>query len=347
MVADGGGSHVRSGWRRDQGGSLELKEGTGGILAMCSCGEFLEIYKEDVTFRLQSPEAIDPERTNPNVPFVAMVSEQIGCSNAIIARVLLQGRDILDAAFLPRSIDKDLVTLCLHEIKEALIACYKASEVVVGHVARISEEIGARGVEYDPGGRALPSLPQVPDLEAHSTQYLISAKRAIAAICRLPPLFTPLDRTDNNFDHLGDRLAKILSDDDPLLKFIRGRADLIRYLIALRNGQEHPKPDTRTDIRNYRLQADGTLAPPTWSVSDHPPAAIALEMPTGIERLIEVAEGLLIYLVDWQLDTRLPYLLEELADEEVDPEKPIRFRLTLAGSALRGFGESRQGSDGS
>ena len=59
---------------RDAAGSLELAGGTGGITAMCSCDEFLEVYKEDMTFRVKSPESVDPGRTNPNAPFVAAVA---------------------------------------------------------------------------------------------------------------------------------------------------------------------------------------------------------------------------------------------------------------------------------
>jgi hypothetical protein len=91
---------------RDQGGSIELKEGTGGILATCPCDDFLEIYKKDVTFRLETPETIDPARTNPNAPMVAAVSDRIGCADPVIARVLLQGRDIIESAFLVAPVDK-------------------------------------------------------------------------------------------------------------------------------------------------------------------------------------------------------------------------------------------------
>src|SRR5437868_6201755 len=80
---------------RDLGGSISLEEGTGGIVAMLDCGDFLEIYKQDITFRFETPDTIDPDRTNPNAPFAAMVSEKIGTSNPIIARVVLQGQDLL------------------------------------------------------------------------------------------------------------------------------------------------------------------------------------------------------------------------------------------------------------
>ncbi len=57
---------VKSKLPRDSAGRLDLHGGTGGITEACSCGEFLEVYKEDMTFRIRTPESIDPSRTNPN-----------------------------------------------------------------------------------------------------------------------------------------------------------------------------------------------------------------------------------------------------------------------------------------
>jgi hypothetical protein len=57
---------------RDTGGSIEITEGTGPIPAMISTGELLEIFKVDKTFRVATPESIDPERTNPNAPFYGL-----------------------------------------------------------------------------------------------------------------------------------------------------------------------------------------------------------------------------------------------------------------------------------
>jgi hypothetical protein len=50
---------------RDQGGKFEITEGTGPIRAMISTGEHLEIYKVDKTFRVETPEKIDP---GPQLP---------------------------------------------------------------------------------------------------------------------------------------------------------------------------------------------------------------------------------------------------------------------------------------
>jgi hypothetical protein len=170
---------------RDRGGNINLTEGTGGILAMCPCDRFLEIYKRDMTFRIETPETIDPERTNPNAPMVATVADRLGCAHPIVARVLLQGRDILDLAILSSAVDKAAVVGKLHAIKEALVACHKAADQVAQHVAAADERWAASQATSQPAQRVIPSLPQVPDLELTVTQFLISAKRAIGVVCGL------------------------------------------------------------------------------------------------------------------------------------------------------------------
>lgn len=314
---------------RDEAGSIELREGTGPIVSMCPCDGFLEIYKQDTTFRFQTPEDIDPERTNPNAPFAAAVTDSVGSANPIIARVLLQGREIVQTALFVDPVDKQAVILTLHQIKEALVACYKASIAVESGVENVIKQLGANGLQSAGRGRVLPSVPQVADLENHTTQFLISAKRTIKSICDLVPLFVQLDRSDSNFDHLGNRLARILGEVDPLTIFVREYANVSRYLIELRNSQEHPRPEKTTRIENFRIQADGSLREPVWYVTGESPRSIHLEMPAAVDRLIEMAEWALIHLVDYRLDSKWPWVLEHVPDAQIDSSCPIRYRLTM------------------
>lgn len=89
---------------------------------MCSCGEFLEIYKIDKTFQVKSPESIDPKETNPNAMCVTSPVADVGSANPVVARVLLQGHEILKAAAFDHKINKEAVTKQLHSCKELLLA---------------------------------------------------------------------------------------------------------------------------------------------------------------------------------------------------------------------------------
>lgn len=137
---------------RDSAGSLDLHGGTGSITAMCSCGEFLEVYKEDVTFRVKTPETIDPGRTNPNAPFVAAIADTVGSSHPAVARILLQRRDIVEAVVFERQIDKAAVVKELYQCKESIIACDTVARRVASSVDRIIQDINTGGVNRDSGG---------------------------------------------------------------------------------------------------------------------------------------------------------------------------------------------------
>src|SRR5437867_9869230 len=137
---------------RDSALSIELQEGTGGITAMCPCGDFMEVYKEDTTFRIRTPESIDPDRTNPNARAVAAVSDNVGSASPVVARVLLQSRDILQMAIFDQKVDKDAIVEALHACKEALIVCENVSTRVASRVGEIIQKIQTGGLQRERRG---------------------------------------------------------------------------------------------------------------------------------------------------------------------------------------------------
>ncbi len=309
---------------RDAAGHIELTEGMGGIIAMCSCDGFLEVYKQDLTYRIQTPETIDPDRTNPHARFVAAVAANVGSSNPIVARVLLQGQEILNGAVFDRPIDKQAVIRELHAIKEALLACHKVAERVVSHVARVVDDGEKQGLPGDERG-ALNPFPQVLDLDADATTFLIHAKRAIRRISQLPSIFFSIPG-DSDFDHLLKRLAKVASAR-PMMKFVRDNAPGIRYLSELRNFQEHPKKGRHTMIDNFKVLPNGSVAVPMWYVSGETPRPVAAEMRQAIEFLIMMAEAMLIHLVMACVTKKFPFIIQPI--EPVDPTNPMKYRISV------------------
>lgn len=309
-------------------GKMEVKGGTGGITAMCPCGEFLEIYKEDTTFRVRAPESVDPEETNPNAPWVASISDSVGSASPVVARVLLQGAEILKGAMFDGDVDKDAVVQLLHSCKESLVVCEKVAKRVASRVDAIIEEIKSSGIPRDNYGRGLNPFPQVPELEPDTAVFLIHAKRSIQQICRLPVAFLPIQAKDNNFDDLAKTLAKSVGDSAPVAGFVRDNAPGVRYLIDLRNFQEHPK-NKKTVIDNFRVMPDGSIRVPMWHVSEQQPHPIREEMLAAVDFLIQMTEGMLIHLVMGKATKNIPFIIEEIDDAKVDPKNPIKYRLSI------------------
>lgn len=313
---------------RHAAGSMELKEGTGPITAMCPCGKFLEIYKIDKTFRIQTPEGIDPDETNPNAPWVATPVDDIGTSNPIIARVLLQGNEILKSAMFERSIDKEAITKKLHSCKESLATCYKIANRVASNVDSVIKKVSADGIATDNQGRGLNPFPHVPELETECATYLVHANRVIKTICELPTLFLDLNGTDSNFDHLAKRLKRTLGEDANLTKFVDDNAIGVRYLIDLRNFHEHPK-EKRTIIENFRLMPDMKIQVPMWNVTGDEPRPIREEMEVGVNFLVQMAEAMLIHLVMSSVVKTIPFIIEMVEESKIDPKNPIKYRLSV------------------
>jgi hypothetical protein len=301
---------------------------------MCSCGGFLEVYKEDTTFRVKTPDSIDPGRTNPNAPFVAAVSDTVGSSSPTVARVLLQGRDILEVAIFERQIDKADVMQTLHACKESLIVCEKTARRVGSAVDKIIEQIQTSGVERDSRSRALNPFPQVLELDSDATAFLINAKRAIQAICRLPSMFLPVPARDNNFDALSKTLATTVGTQAPVAEFVQANAGGVRYIIELRNYQEHPH-EKRTIIDNFAVMPDGSILEPKWYISGDPPGPIRDEMAAAAEFLVQMAESMLIHLVMHTVDKRIPFVIEEVDATQLNPKMPIKYRLSVDVSKLK------------
>jgi len=159
------------------GGSLEMKGGTGGITQMCSCGDFLEIFKVDTTFRVQSPESLDPEETNPDMPWVVTHISDVGSGNKIVARVLLQSKEILDKAILQSDIDAEALICILHECKELLLVCQEVASGIKTEVDEIIEKIHKKEIPVDKPSRSLNPFPQVQRLEERCSMFLVSSKR--------------------------------------------------------------------------------------------------------------------------------------------------------------------------
>lgn len=323
---------------RHAAGSFELKEGTGPITAMCSCVSFLEIYKVDKTFRVLTPESVDPEETNPNAPWVASPVSDVGSSHPAVARVLLQSTEMLKAALFREPIDKEEITVQLHSCKEALVACDLIAKRVTFRTEAIISEVSNIGVSTDNRGRGLNPFPQVVDLETDCATFLIQANRAIKLICEFAQLFFSFDRPDSNFDHLGNRLATAVGEDTGITKFVRANAGGVRYLVDLRNYHEHPKKKIRTAIENFRVLPDRRIQVPSWriiGIDGYEPNSISDEMSAAVGFLLDIAESMFINLVLHHVSPKFPYIIEGVPEESINEKCPIRYRLSLDVSKLK------------
>jgi hypothetical protein len=307
---------------RDRGGSIEITEGTGPIRAMLSTGDLLEIYKVDKTFRVETPETIDPKRTNPNAPFSVRTVQNVGTSNRIVTRVLLQGDQFLNFVLMPQ--DQKIATRKrLHECKELLLRAEACTTQVSSKIEAIEEKNPT--VPSLQGSHVL-KTPHVENLESDCSNFLVEVNRAIRAISALPSHFISLRKVDNNFDHLEKTLVQKIGEHEVVTKFVNAAAKDVRHFVDMRNYLEHPKTK-RTIINNFQLLPDGKLRAPTWHLSDESPVPIVNDMSAMIDFLIELVEELLIHLVIYHGRERMTFNVQEIAPDQIDRDFPVKYKL--------------------
>lgn len=319
---------------RNQAGSVQLHGGTGNILHMVSLTDFLEAYKSDTTFRIQTPETIDPENTNPHAPWVVSRIDGVGASSLAVARVLLQGNEMLNSGVFVDGFDKNNVLKQLHNCKEQLVICEQTASRISGRVESILEQIQSSGINRDNHGRALNPFPQTQELIADTTTFLITAKRVIAEATALIANTRGIEVQGPNFTILQQRLITLLGQDDPLTAYITAQEPTVKYLVELRNFQEHGNTIRSTVVRDFHVVPDGSISPPVLHLSDQPPQPLHEILRSSAIYLVQLTEAVFVYSLMAKLIDTIPFSIMEIPNSEILMECPIKFRLSIDPSAL-------------
>jgi hypothetical protein len=322
---------------RDSAGSFTLPSDRGDpIVDMCSLDDRLEIYTASETFMVQTPETIDPDRTNPNAPWVNAKTHDVGSASPYVARTFIMASDMLNHRGHPPVEEDCLGALrTMHVIKETLLQC--ANALSTFSTAQAAEEVAVEesGFRRDPAGRALARFPVVPALDAKVTAFLIPARRCVTEICRLTGHFFALKQAHSNLAHLLDKeLIPRLSSDNPLVRFVVGHVSLTGAVLAMRNGQEHSATmhGRRLTICNFSHRPDGSLARPTWKLDGDDPSYIEADMAVILEDLLILSEGMFVACFDQTKPAFPPFVIEAI--EAPDPRRPVRYRLCYDASRL-------------
>ena len=314
---------------RDAAGKMELQGGTGPIKHMISFGDFMEVYKVDKTFRVRTPNSVDPSNTDANAPWIVQDTADTGCAHPIVARVVIQSRSFLREMMISRQIDVDAAMTVLHAAKEGLLSCEAAVRRLHSAVRSVVESVEARGLYWSKDARAINPFPHVQDLEAYSGDILVKANRQVRTICELAGCFVNLERRHSNFDHLFKELEAKLGPDAPLTVMVGECSQFVRHVAELRNFEEH-KGDVRTVIHNFALgpAPDYALIAPSWEVvgkPEHPREDICRDSERMVGRLLELTEWTVIHgMMQWR-NPRFGHYVAEVADERMDGECPIRY----------------------
>lgn len=318
---------------RDNPGSFKVPATKdGAIQRLVPLGDHMEIYTPEETFRMQTPESIDPDRTNPHAMFVNVKVADVGSSSPIVARTLLMANDMLhDRTILRDDARREAALKLMHRIKTALLHCEQAADELIKSVRTQCESFS--NTEQVENSRAYANFPVVADLDAKVTAFLIPARRVITDTCEIPQHFWGISRKHSNLDHLLDKeITPMLGEEHPMVQWGRKIAPIISRIVNFRNGQEHTSTTKGSPlvIKNFEALPTNEIRVPVWYLDGEPSISIAEDMPYMVDHLLCFAETMFVACVDANLPSFPPMVLQLI--EKPDPVCPSLYTLTVDAS---------------
>lgn len=322
---------------RDAAGCVTVPATKPGVIKMmCSLPHHMEVYTAHETFKVQTPESIDPDRTNPNAMWVNAKTHDVGSASPFVARSFIMASEVLKNGFLLEQPERDALLIRMHAIKEALLQCTNADQNYQEALAVEDAAMTASGFKLAHGSRALERFPVISDIESKVTAFLVAARRAIAEICQIPGHFWKVGQQHSTLEHLLKKeLVPMLGADHRLVTYLQDFGGGTKRIIELRNGQEHAATTKgqKLHVKNFEMMATNQLRRPVWFLEGEQPEDIAANMHAVPEFLLRLAESTFVGCVDTTLPKWPPMCFEVI--DPVDPECPTRYRLTIDPSRLQ------------
>lgn len=245
---------------RDSGGSAKIPEGHGNVVSMKGIGSKMYFLAEKGVTSGVMADHIDPERTNPNIPFVVQRNElAYGLDTPFMQRTLCAAFELVDQTHLPDHVGKDDLLAMAFDIASALAAVIDATKEFLTHQAETREK--QLTAAY---------LPRTENLTGKVKQSLAHLRDVENTIKEMTLLFYPKAASSDPWDKgLRAAMEAAHGSDPEVMVFFE---NLIGFLLAVadhRNAMIHPDNKKQIMITDYELEAQGSVVAPTIEIT-HP-----------------------------------------------------------------------------
>lgn len=313
---------------RDDAVSFGLPEGeTGNILAMINFGESMEIFTENSTFKMLSPDTLDPQRNHHEMPWVYTKTSDFGASNPLVANTVLLANDFLRQIFSEQDPKRIDIINKVSDIRNVLLEC-------LIHLQSYSNELDKEIQKFERNkhimnGKSHAYFPQVKNIDGFTTGFLIAAKRCIQETSVMVNMFIPLKTKHGRIDFLLKEIESEHADAKELIEVLREKLPMCYHIFSLRNAQEHASTtENPLLITNFNIENGNELLPPKWGVKGSTSNIIHLEANIILQFLITFFEEVFLTCV---INILPKFPVHNITfNENPDEKMPIRYSLYLS-----------------
>lgn len=213
-------------------------------------------YTENSVRKIRTPEEIDPDNLNMDIPFENTLYRKSGTRSYITARVVIQSKRFLDVV--PTKVDKSTVLAYLMEIETNLLLC---NRIFKGIKRQIVQKNKIK-IRYRNG--VIDKLSAIEELDIQVYQFLMSAKQVQQIVVSIFNEFHEYQGKKLDGPHINKMLEKMeemeaMNQENPILENLKANRDIYKSIVDIRNAQEHPNKNRYLIIDNFMLHSDGKI----------------------------------------------------------------------------------------
>ena len=280
---------------RDGAGSLTIStpDDDTPIREMISTDERLLIVKDKAIYELALADQIDLERTNPAIPNTIQKILSFGATDSWVGAVILTSREFFLNSCFDSNIGRKAFNLTL-DIAQDIAG---AKQILQDYSRRESESISSADLKIRQDRSFI--LPAAGNVETTCNEYLQRVEHAFRELFKLAQLFYP-DVNAGMWDGLKAKIDSGPQDIDNFSMFLENSIELPKLIKNARNCVEHPRPDQRIIVNDFRIDQSNNLVPPTIEVvhSKTPMGTTLVKgfFESSFEALVQIAELMIVFL---------------------------------------------------
>ncbi len=238
---------------------------SGSIQYIIPLKDSLFSFTDNFITEVMTAKSIDPENLYPETRHSWQKIYDIGCNNSYVARTIIQTKQILDSTILNQSTDKKVLLDHTWDCSELLFKCEEAYNKIFAEVMELMHECDAI-VEKNKKNSAIPTLPQVDDLEVKVGTFLGYAKRFLEKTHEYLCLFYNAPNLGSNFHSYREWMSSHKPDKETILKILKEDKDWLKQIADLRNAHDmnHSRSQFNVEIENFKIQPGNKFTCPIW-----------------------------------------------------------------------------------
>jgi uncharacterized protein YukE len=254
---------------RESAGSAKIPDGHGNIVSAKTIKDRIYFLAEHGLSSGVMADQIDPERTNPDIPFmVQRVELTYGVGHPFIQKTVCTPFELIDQTYIPTHVDKDAMLTLAVEVATSLSSVMDVLRELQAH----QDETKAKG---QTGQLSAAYVPRTANLKGKVHQCVAALRDVAIAIQRMSQQFYPKEAQNEAWDQkLKPALIAQYGDKDGFLDLLTVLWKTIDGVSDHRNAMIHPDYTKSLTVYDYELDPAGVFVAPTIEIV-HPRSAVA------------------------------------------------------------------------